>query len=92
MSSRGISVLYPYFWRTGPGSVYGVEISPELVRRSGPNIPRRASSRAIFEQPFPFPAFDAVMIFNAFPFPRRRTVFRLAHSYLAREPLLISIP
>jgi hypothetical protein len=32
------------------------------------------------------------MIFNAFPFPRRRTVFRLAHSYLAREPLLISIP
>jgi len=81
----GTGVLYPSFLAAGVGEYTGVDISPEMVRQFKAKHPEARVLEADYEKPIRFPgAFDAIMIFNAFPhFRNEENVFRLSYSYLA---------
>ena len=76
----GTGVLFPDYLSRGVGSLTGIDISPEMAKRSRAKFPQAEVICADVET-YPFDRqFGAVMVYNAFPhFPEpKRLIERLA--------------
>lgn len=79
----GTGVLFPDYLRRGVASVTGIDISPEMAKRAQEKFPQVEVVCADVET-YPFTrAYDAVMLYNAFPhFPDPDNLIRVLSGLL----------
>lgn len=63
----GTGVLFPDYWKRGVASVTGIDISPEMAKIAAAKFPEVTVICGDVEEAKFDKAFDAVMVYNAFP-------------------------